>query len=415
MIKVALKGPRGAQGPRPADRPRGRHRRLHGERHVRAHRHHAEGLRRHLRGVLRRHRRRHQRLGGSDPRIRCSRAGHRSLPSVETAAARTEDLDEGTTNTATLLDHNGKIIGRQGESMGIGISDHGRPFSPLKLKQGAWAHGAEQVVIDAGTARKYDFGVGEKIKVAGDGPARAVHRTGIATFGSIDNPRRHLAGDLRRPDRPGPVDKAGAVRQRVDQGQGRRRAGRGHQGHQAAARQGASSSRPATNQAAADAKDTNESLKFITLLPARLRRHRAVRRRVRDPQHALDHRRPALARVRDAAHARCLTAARSCARSVIEGLIVGLVASVLGLALGLGIAKGMTALFAAMGVELPQSGTVFASRTVIVSYAHGHAAHARGEHRPRPPCDPRRADLGRARGPLRDHGGHLGGRAGSAG
>ena len=44
------------------------------------------------------------------------------------------------------------------------------------------------------------------------------------------------------------------------------------------------------------------------VLPARLRRHRAVRRRVRDPQHALDHRRPALARVRDAAHARRLAA-----------------------------------------------------------------------------------------------------------
>ena len=45
------------------------------------------------------------------------------------------------------------------------------------------------------------------------------------------------------------------------------------------------------------------------VLPARLRRHRAVRRRVRDRQHALDHGRPADARVRDAAHARRLAPA----------------------------------------------------------------------------------------------------------
>ena len=56
---------------------------------------------------------------------------------------------------------------------------------------------------------------------------------------------------------------------------------------------------------------------------------------------------------------------------VLEGLIVGLVASVLGLVLGVGIAKGMSAFFAAMGVDLPESGTVLATRTIIVSMLTG--------------------------------------------
>ena len=43
----------------------------------------------------------------------------------------------------------------------------------------------------------------------------------------------------------------------------------------------------------------------------------------------------------------------------------------LGLLLGVGIAKGMSALFAAMGVDLPKSGTVLATRTVIVSMLTG--------------------------------------------
>ena len=47
---------------------------------------------------------------------------------------------------------------------------------------------------------------------------------------------------------------------------------------------------------------------------------------------------------------------------VLEGLIVGLLASVIGLLLGVGIAKGMSSLFATMGVDLPESGTVHGSR-----------------------------------------------------
>ncbi len=56
---------------------------------------------------------------------------------------------------------------------------------------------------------------------------------------------------------------------------------------------------------------------------------------------------------------------------VVEGLVVGIVASVLGLVLGLGIAQGMTALFSAMGVDLPKAGTVLATRTVIVAMLTG--------------------------------------------
>ena len=110
----------------------------------------------------------------------------KALPSVATAAGSIQDFQENT-NAATLLDRDGEMIGRQGESMGVGIGDDGRQFTPLRLKQGGWAHGAKQVVIDAGTARKYDFAVGDKIRIAGDGPAKPYTVQGVATFGSIDN------------------------------------------------------------------------------------------------------------------------------------------------------------------------------------------------------------------------------------
>ncbi len=51
--------------------------------------------------------------------------------------------------------------------------------------------------------------------------------------------------------------------------------------------------------------------------------------------------------------------------------MIGLLASIVGLFLGLGVGKGMNSLFVAMGIDLPQAGTVFATRTVVVSLIVG--------------------------------------------
>jgi putative ABC transport system permease protein len=54
-----------------------------------------------------------------------------------------------------------------------------------------------------------------------------------------------------------------------------------------------------------------------------------------------------------------------------EALIIGLGASLVGLFAGLGLAKGLDALFSAMQLELPEAGTVFATRTIVVSLLLG--------------------------------------------
>ena len=59
-------------------------------------------------------------------------------------------------------------------------------------------------------------------------------------------------------------------------------------------------------------------------------------------------------------------------RSVIlEGTILGLVASAVGLGLGVLLAKGLTKLFAAVELELPQSAMVFQTRTAVVAMLTG--------------------------------------------
>jgi putative ABC transport system permease protein len=56
---------------------------------------------------------------------------------------------------------------------------------------------------------------------------------------------------------------------------------------------------------------------------------------------------------------------------IVEALVIGLVASIVGLFSGLGLAVGLNALFRALNLDLPQTETVFAARTVIVSLLVG--------------------------------------------
>ncbi|HSL64900.1 MAG TPA: ABC transporter permease, partial [Gaiellaceae bacterium] len=56
---------------------------------------------------------------------------------------------------------------------------------------------------------------------------------------------------------------------------------------------------------------------------------------------------------------------------VIEALVIGAAASLVGLFSGLGLAVGLNRLFKAFGFELPQTETVFATRTIVVSLAVG--------------------------------------------
>ena len=263
----------------------------------------------------------------------------KGLPSVETAAGSIQDLQENT-NPATLLDKDGEMIGRQGESMGIGVGDDGRQFTPLKLKQGGWAHGAKQVVLDAGTARKYDFAVGDTIKIAGNGPAQDYTVQGVATFGSIDNLGGTSLAIFDVGTAQALFDKAGQF-----------------DSVSVKAKDGASPEAVTKDikpllakglvvqtgdaQAKADAKDTNESLKFITYF---LLGFGGIALFVGAFVILNTLSITVAQRSREFATLRTLGASRrQVMRSVIiEGLIVGLVASVLGLVLGLGIAQAMT-------------------------------------------------------------------------
>ena len=106
-------------------------------------------------------------------------------------------------------------------------------------------------------------------------------------------------------------------------------------------------------------------------LPARVRLHRALRRRVRDREHALDHDRPADARARDAADDRrdAAPGARLGAPRVARDRRARLDHRALRRACS--SRRASTRSSSAVGIDLPKTGTVFATRTVVVSLAIG--------------------------------------------
>src|SRR5205807_2848147 len=56
---------------------------------------------------------------------------------------------------------------------------------------------------------------------------------------------------------------------------------------------------------------------------------------------------------------------------ILEALGAGALASVAGLFLGVGLAEGLSALFKLLGFDLATAGTVFATRTIVVSLIVG--------------------------------------------
>src|SRR5207248_11538105 len=52
---------------------------------------------------------------------------------------------------------------------------------------------------------------------------------------------------------------------------------------------------------------------------------------------------------------------------LIEAFVIGVLASVTGLFLGLALAKGLNSLLVSFGIDLPQTGLVFKTRTAVVS------------------------------------------------
>jgi putative ABC transport system permease protein len=288
----------------------------------------------------------------------------RDLPEVDAAAG---DVSPQEANTADIIGANGKPVAR--ESVGASLDPANARFSPLKIKTGKPPHGPGEVAIDAGTATKQHYKLGDSVVVSTLGKRHTYTITGTMSFGSVDSLgfASIAAWDVKTAQtllhREGRFDSISV-----------------------AAKKGTSNTqlvkaikpllpadlqvKDSKVQAKEDASNLNDGMKMIrmvllgfggiALLVGAFVIFNTLSITVAQ-------------RTREFATLRTLGASRKqVKRSVkLEGLVIGLVASAIGLALGYGIAKGMVALVAALGVELPKASTVVQPRTVILSMLLG--------------------------------------------
>ena len=294
----------------------------------------------------------------------------RALPSVEAAAGEIADL-EANSNAAKLVDEDGKTIGGGGgaPTFGVGLDTNQLRFSALELTAGEWAEGASQVVIDANTADRYGYGVGDRIGVAALGPVKEYEITGVARFGSVDSIGGATIAVFDLPT-------AQALFQKENR----------FDAISVAAKEGVTPDELVRDlqpllppevevttgdaRAAAESKDTASELTPITYI---LVGFGGVALFVGAFVIFNTLSITVAQRTREFATLRTLGGSRrQVLRSVIlEGFVIGLVAAVVGLLLGIGLAKGMNSLFVAFGIDLPQAGTVLATRTIVVSLLVG--------------------------------------------
>ncbi len=285
-----------------------------------------------------------------------------ALPEVEAASGSIED-------EATLVGENGSPIGG---GMGIALSvdpPADEQFNPLQLVAGAWPRGSEEIAVDKATAEDQGLAVGDSVGAAADGPVETYTVAGIVRYGSVES----LGGATIAA-----FDLATAQQLFDKQNQ--------FDFIRVAAAEGVSSQelvaeiRPLlpetaqvrTAEAQADT-ESEETQSEVNIFRYFLLGFGGIALFVGSFVIANTLSITVAQRARELATLRTLGASRRQVlwSVVLEAVVVGVLASVVGLFVGLGIAVGLNALLAATGIDLPETGIVFSTRTVVVSLLVG--------------------------------------------
>lgn len=268
-----------------------------------------------------------------------------------------------------IIGKNGKRSGT-GHAPSFGFSASPPPFSALEYA-GHTPTAADQVAIDKATAEREGFKIGDRITVVGKQPAKRYTLVGIATLAGA----RSLGGAsfaiLTLPEAQRITKKRGEF-DKIDVA-----AVPGTSPQQLAAN--LTAVLPHTVKAETGAQNTRSQKKdiggFIDILKTVLLVFGGVVMFVSAFLIFNTFAITVAQRTREFAMLRTLGAnRRQIVRSVIvEALVIGVLGSGIGLLLGIGFASVLRGLFKSLAIDLPSSGTVVESRTVIVALVLGTA------------------------------------------
>jgi len=273
------------------------------------------------------------------------------------------------TGYAQFISHEGKAI-QTGGAPTLAVSFNPDPrFSSLNLIAGRPPTSSSDVVMDAGTAQKYDFSVGQQVRILTAGPIRTFTITGIAEFGTANNLAGATLAAFTLPtaqaiaQEPGQLDDINVVTAPgADKAAVQRAIAKVlPPGAEVVTGQTVvNESTNSVNQALAFFSTALLVFAFISLFVGGFTIFNTFSIIVGQ-------------RTRELALLRIVGASRrQVFRSVLgEAALVGLVSSVIGLGLGVLAALGLQALLRGFGITLPPGSLVFEPRTALVGLLVG--------------------------------------------
>ena len=311
---------------------------------------------------------------------------------------------EGTvTGYAQFVAPDGKAVSTGGARR-LGLSFDPNPqLSSLHLAQGTAPTTSNEVVMDEGTAQKYHFEVGDRVRILLAGPPQTFTISGLVKFGTANNlagatiaafdlpTAQRLFNESRAASTPSTSWPSRAPTRRPSNTPSPRCCPPGSRS--SPARPWPTSRRTTSTRRLGFFSTALLVFAFISLFVGGFTIFNTFSIIVGQ-------------RTRELALLRIVGASRrQVFRSVlVEAAILGLVASLVGLGLGVLAAFGLEALLKGFGISLPSGSLVFEARTVIAAIARGARSHGglgasarRGApcgSRPWPPSSTTRASRG---------------------
>jgi putative ABC transport system permease protein len=276
----------------------------------------------------------------------------------------------GIADSAQLVGHNGKVISRGGApGLAFSYEPANQRFNPLSLASGSWPTAPSEVAIDAATASKDGYRPGETIGVIARGAVQRFRIAGTVKFAGVSSLGGATMAVFALPTaqqifhKQGQLDVIDIAGTRGTTPQQLVQEIRPLLPRDAQVRTGQGQAKQAT-------KDTSG---FLGIFQSFLLAFGGIALFVGSFVIANTLSITIAQRTRELATLRTLGATRRqvLGSVLIEALVIGLLASVAGLFVGLGLARGLNALLVSLGIDLPQTGTVFATRTIIVSLLVG--------------------------------------------
>jgi putative ABC transport system permease protein len=300
-------------------------------------------------------------------------------PIPEATLEQVRAVDGVEVATGSVQDFQTKLLRPDGESIdtggapafafGIETAPEYDRFNPLNLVEGRWPSGSEELAIDEGVADDEGLALGDRIGVAALGPAQEFRIVGIARYGELSSLGGATFAIFDIPTAQKLLEQEGeldAVQVAAEDGVTPEQlvaSLRNELGKSVTVRSG-------TEQAS---EDSDEISTFTSIIRYFLLTFAGIALFVGAFVIFNTLSITVAQRTREFATLRTIGATRRqiLTSVIVEALVIGLLASVIGLFAGLGLAVGLNELFIALNVDLPQTETVFATRTIVVSLLVG--------------------------------------------